>query len=644
MKSTQFSLKSLLLGNVIVIVVIMLFMSLFSDVVDIFESKTVDSRFRFRDMLGKNPEYSDAIFHVNIDNYSKKESGMALWPKEYYASLISKTAESEAEIIAMDIMFVESLDTVGNKAVGNSIMEAGNVITPYMVQFGSSEEHFSWEGMENYQDAFYFDVNPAAMSGSAHHVTELLFVPLIDIVEYSAEMGFVNIEPDIDGVVRRLPVVAEVDGRLALSFFFQALCSFLDYDIENIEVISKSQLVLSQFPSIITGEKKVIKIPLDGHGNLLVNFAGPLGIDVYPQAISAWDLLKSERSSDVSGKLVIFSDISTQAGDYSPIPLENLFPRSYLISNAVNTILSEQFIRDTPGMISSLIIGLFVIVIILMCIKFDTFKFNIGSLCVTVLYVVGVFIFFLVCGLILPLIPVIAPLGGVYLFSSVFKHSHTERHRGILEGSLRSYLSPILMAKVEENPDLLKIGGERKRISVLFSDVVGFTSFCDQADPAEVQEVLERYFKESARIIFSTDGIIDKYLGDGILAFFENPDETITSAERAIQCAIEMQKSAVELDKHYKSQNRFPFAIRVGVSTGYAKVGNIGPVEKVDYTIIGSVVNLSSRLQSFGEPGDIIIDKDTMFFIKDEYEIVALGEQSLKGFANTVKVYKVKCS
>ena len=188
---------------------------------------------------------------------------------------------------------------------------------------------------------------------------------------------------------------------------------------------------------------------------------------------------------------------------------------------------------------------------------------------------------------------------------------------------------------------MLKLGGERKRISVLFSDIAGFTSFTDQADPAEVQDVVGEYFSVMTSIVFANKGIVDKYLGDGIMAFFENPPDGVTSAQTAVKSAVEMQEKAAELDGKYKDQNRFPFSVYVGIATGYAKVGNIGPPEKVDYTVIGSVVNRASRLDSAGTAGDILMDQDTYFFVKDDYEIEDFGSHELKGFEKLVQIYRL---
>jgi len=144
-----------------------------------------------------------------------------------------------------------------------------------------------------------------------------------------------------------------------------------------------------------------------------------------------------------------------------------------------------------------------------------------------------------------------------------------------------------------------------------------------------------------AAIVFLNQGIIDKYLGDGLLAFFENEKEKVISAENAIQTAIQMQTAARELNSQWAQKIRFDLHIRIGISTGYAAVGNIGPKEKFDYTIIGSKVNMASRLQSIGGEGDIIFDEDTHSYIKDRYNTRNLGEVELKGFEHSIKAFKL---
>ena len=603
-----------------------------------FESKTVDSRFQLRHSLGMGPAYSDSLIHINIDNYSKQQSGNALWEKASYAKLIQRIGNGNPGAIACDIMFVEWGDTKDNDLLIDSIIAAGSMVSPYLLEFSETSS------AQPAPSSMAIDINPKIEFGTAPQAAGVQVVPLNELLEQSAGLGFVNMIPDQDGVIRRVPMLAELDGFLVPSIFLQALTTFLDYDLENINPISKSQVILKNFPDGFDGKPRDLVVPLDGQGNLIVNLAGPLQADIYKNSYSAWDLMQSTKQPDFSGKLVFLADISAQSnqyGDVSPVPLDSTFPRPYIWSNAASSVLNAEFILPFGNLFTVFASLLLCGVLVLASLRANTHVFSLVSIGSVIVYTATVYGLFVTMGWLLPLLPVLLSLIAVYIFTSIYRYTQIERYKGVLEGSLESYLSPVLMNRIRSNPDMLKLGGERKRITVLFSDIVNFTSFSDEADPEEIQEVLETYFSDAASIIFAEDGIIDKYMGDGILAFFENNGEEVGSAERAVKSALSMQEKATNLDKLYREQNRFPFAIRVGLATGYAKVGNIGPAEKIDYTVIGSVVNLAARLQGVGEPGDVIVDSDTFFHVKDVYKHTSLGSPELKGFSNPVEVFSV---
>ncbi|SVD86462.1 uncharacterized protein METZ01_LOCUS439316, partial [marine metagenome] len=261
-------------------------------------------------------------------------------------------------------------------------------------------------------------------------------------------------------------------------------------------------------------------------------------------------------------KLVFLADTSTQAsqyGDVSPTPVDSIFPRAYIWSNAANMLLTGALVTLAPYGLTIVIVVLLSALLVLSAWRLATLWFSAAALGILVMYAGLAFGAFAVGGYLLPVLPVLMPLVVLYLFSSVYRYAQLEHYEGVLEGSLQSYLSPRLMAQIRTDPDILKLGGARKRITVLFSDIVEFTAFSDQADPEEVQDVLETYFADAAKAIFSQDGIIDKYMGDGILTFFENDGDNITSAARAVDCALQMQAQAQELDQFYRSQNRSPF-------------------------------------------------------------------------------------
>ena len=636
MKRHTFSLKTLLIGNAVAGAAMLGLQFLFPGLMQDFELKLIDSRFEARQTLGLAPAFSDHIAHVNIDNYSKTESGQPIWEKQVYAALIEKIALSGPEAIACDIMFVDWAEKSGNEKLVQAAINAGNLVNPFLLNTGP--------GGTRAPDALGLDANPRLNPGTAPAASGILVTPFDALMEQSAGLGFANMNPDPDGVIRRVPVVMELGGTLVPSFFLQAVATQLDYDLEEIEIIDQSSIVLRNFPAFGKQASGDLVIPLDGRGNLLVNYAGPLELAVYPQSYSAWNLLTADTAADFSGKLVFLADTSSQAtefGDASPTPVASIFPRAYIWSNAANMLLTDKFITPFPYVFAIAAVLLLGTLLVLSAWRLPALWFSAAALGMLLLYVSLSFGVFAIGGYLLPVLPVLVPLLVLYLFSSVYRYVQLEHYEGVLEGSLQSYLSPRLMDQIRANPDILKLGGARKRITVMFSDLVDFTAFSDRADPEEVQDVLETYFADAAKAIFSQDGVIDKYMGDGILAFFENDGDQITSATRAVDCALAMQVRARELNELYRSQNRSSFSIRVGLATGYAKVGNIGPAEKIDYTVIGSVVNLASRLQGVGKPGDVVIDEDTCFFVKDRYPVTDLGPKDLKGFSNPIAVFSV---
>ncbi|MBT3705234.1 MAG: adenylate/guanylate cyclase domain-containing protein [Proteobacteria bacterium] len=609
---------------------------LFPGLMQDFELKLIDNRFEVRQGLGLAPAFSSRIAHVNIDNYSKTESGQPIWEKQTYAALIEKITSARPEAIACDIMFVDWVEKSGNEELVQATINAGNLVSPFLLDTNP--------GGTKAPDALGLDANPRLNPGAAPAASGILVTPFDALMEQSAGLGFANMSPDPDGIIRRVPAVMELEGTLVPSLFLQAVATQLDYDLEEIEIIDQSRIVLRNFPAHGEDALGDLEIPLDGRGNLLVNYAGPLELAVYPESYSAWNLLTADTTADFSGKLVFLANTSSQAtefGDASPTPVASIFPRAYIWANAANMLLTDKFITPLPYVFAIAAVLVLGALLVLSAWRLAALWFSVTSMGMLLLYLGLSFSVFAIGGYLLPVLPVLVPLLVLYLFSSVYRYVQLEHYEGVLEGSLQSYLSPRLMDQIRANPDILKLGGARKRITVMFSDLVDFTAFSDRADPEEVQDVLETYFANSATAIFSQDGVVDKYMGDGILAFFENDGDQITSATRAVDCALTMQARAHELNELYRSQNRSSFAIRVGLTTGYAKVGNIGPAEKIDYTVIGSVVNLASRLQGVAKPGDIVIDEDTCFFVKDRYLVTDLGPKDLKGFSNPIAVFSV---
>ena len=190
----------------------------------------------------------------------------------------------------------------------------------------------------------------------------------------------------------------------------------------------------------------------------------------------------------------------------------------------------------------------------------------------------------------------------------------------------------------------VKIGSTRKKLTVFFSDIVGFTKATDDLEPEDLSFIINTYLNKMSEITMKHGGTLDKFIGDGILAFFGDP-ETRGVKQDAIAClnmAMEMKDVMTELKERWRNSGLdFPFEVRVGIATGYCTVGNFGSESRMDYTILGRTVNLASRLESIAQPGTILVSHETQTLIADSYECIAQEPVELKGFDKPINTYTV---
>ncbi len=204
------------------------------------------------------------------------------------------------------------------------------------------------------------------------------------------------------------------------------------------------------------------------------------------------------------------------------------------------------------------------------------------------------------------------------------------------------YVSHQLVDGILSDPDEIKLGGERRKVSILFADIRGFTSMAERMKPEEVVDLLNTYLSALSEIVFRFEGTLDKYIGDCVMAVFGAPISHYNDAERATITAIEMMKYVDEINKKRKKEGLAEVAIGVGLSTGYVISGNMGSVDRMDYTVIGDVVNIAARLEGLAGKGQILMTKDVYEEVKYVVEAVFLDSINVKGRAESVEVYEVK--
>jgi adenylate cyclase len=213
--------------------------------------------------------------------------------------------------------------------------------------------------------------------------------------------------------------------------------------------------------------------------------------------------------------------------------------------------------------------------------------------------------------------------------------------RILLRDTLSRYVSPAMTEEILKNPETLQLGGQRRHVSVLFADIKGFTSLSEKMDPAEVVEMLNHYFTQMVDLVFEHQGTLDKFLGDGLMAFFGAPLEVPQAASQAVACAIAMQQRLHAL----KQEGVTPIqGLWVGVNTGEAIVGNIGSARRMDFTIIGDVVNVAARLLEVGreQEASIVIGESTYREVEGNFTLNPGPSVVLRGRQETTVSYLVE--
>jgi len=217
----------------------------------------------------------------------------------------------------------------------------------------------------------------------------------------------------------------------------------------------------------------------------------------------------------------------------------------------------------------------------------------------------------------------------------------TQQKRKELRDTLQRYVSFNVVEQLISNPDELRLGGSRRKVSVLFSDIQGFTSLLAVKEPEEIIQQLNEYLTEMTNLIFSFGGMVDKFVGDAIIGIFgalgEQPDDTAN----AVRCAIAMQKKLCELQAAWRAHQAPVFASRIAVNTGEVIMGNVGSPQRMDFTAIGEPVNVASRLQAVANAGSVVICAGCYEEVKDLLEVKDLGAIALKGMPQPVTVYEV---
>jgi adenylate cyclase len=223
---------------------------------------------------------------------------------------------------------------------------------------------------------------------------------------------------------------------------------------------------------------------------------------------------------------------------------------------------------------------------------------------------------------------------------NAYRYTNEQREKDRLRSKFECYFAPPLLEKIIKGPSKLQTS-DKKTLTVLFSDISGFTSWCTTKSPEEIRHTLNEYFNEMTKIVFNYEGTIDKFMGDGMMVFFGDPIDQPDHALRAVKTAIEMQKKARLLKTRWEVEGGLSLQLRIGINMGEMFVGNMGSESRLEYTVIGSNVNISQRLENLAPIGGILVSEAVYESVKDHVSAKFHGNVQVKGISQSLRVYTI---
>lgn len=427
---------------------------------------------------------------------------------------------------------------------------------------------------------------------------------------------------DRDGVVRKVPaqIIVKDDSKPAISI--ASLQLFGRKDVKFIEAGGASLLYL--------GGKKI-----------LLEKAGVFRPEFIPyekfKRISFKDILSGRTGFDSFRNKIVLIGINLPNWGLQylyPQDKQRLSSSLVLQASIINSLLNESIFSRPP---ESIFIFLIVFIVFVLAVIFA----RTNVLASAVIALVSVFFWFGISFLLytkyILVDSVIVPLSILLSFAFVHALLHAEeaREKLMVESIFSRYLKPEIVQKIVENPEkaLESLKGTTREATVLFADIRGFTSFCENKKPEEVVKKLNSIFEKATEVIFSEDGMIDKFIGDGIMVLFNVPDDQNDHADRAVRTAIKIMEAMKEMGEG--------LVFGIGINSGEVVAGNIGSSKRMEYTAIGDTVNTASRICSVAKGGEILISEETKLRLKGDFLLEEAGEWSLKGKSGKIKLYRV---
>ena len=566
---------------------------------------------------------SDQVILLNIGEESLGVFGQYPFPRQQYAQLISDLRKANAGMIGFTIMFPEADRFGGDEVFASWVKDNGIILSQDADNSGRSAK------------APYVGTAVFGTGDPLNHVIRYkgLVTNIPEIEAGAWGHGLINAMPEVDGVVRRIPLISQINDELYPSFALETIRVLNEKISYTVKVgdLGLEEIILRPF-----------RIPTDVNGSIWINPTYRFQDIEY----------NGEPLPDLQGKTVLVG--LTAKGLASQIPTSQGLKSAHQIQGSVlQTIMNEDLITR-PLWADILEIGLSLIGALL--IVGAVYYLPIWSSGLTFFAVVGLSVYGALFswsefGYLLDIsYPVILYI--LTFTSASFNNFYKQfMMRQQIKKQFGTYLSPDMVYMLQKDPSLLTLGGERKEMSFLFMDICGFTPISEyyknKDDPEGLVELVNEFLDAMTKIILNNGGTIDKYMGDCIMAFWNAPIPCENHAEMAVKSALEIEEKTIELKEIYSARGLPDINVGTGVNTGDCIVGNMGSESRFDYSVIGDAVNLAARLEATAARHEYveyktIISSFTRDQLPESYICEDIGNIKVKGKDELITIYSPK--
>ena len=589
-------------------------------IVQFLENKTYDIRFLLRGERDPGPE----IVIVGIDEKSLREIGRWPWPRITLAKLLQKMADQEPAVIGVDIIFSEPELSQGERALEHikGVLKEKKVLDDDLLKIITDLENAA--SPDQQLGKVLFDYGHAVLpigllvrsseveSGKSSEIADALYdfsfmrvkeqpfqlpilakrslLPVDDVLDGVASMGHVFTFYDQDGAIRLEPMYlkmgsSETDELYIPSFGLEIAREYIGLDKQQVQLLAGSAVVV---------DDQVI--PTDITGRILINFAGPSQTF---KTISALDVMQGKENI-LKDKIVMLGMTALGTTDihvtpFSRIPgvekqaavIENILHNNFMVREELTKIMSAGFI----------FFGALLLVFLLPRTK--AWVSALGTVFLLAVYLTVTQYLFVYHRVWVDLLMPLATILFLYTSMIGYRFFKEEARSREIRKMFSSYTTKKVVDELLDHPEMALLGGVHREVTVSFSDVRSFTTFCESRSPEDVISSLNEFLSAMTDVIFSWDGTLDKFVGDEIMAFWGAPAVQKNHGILAFCCSLGMMDKIVEMKTDWIRRGLEPLDIGIGLNSGDVVVGNIGCAgKKMDYTIIGDTVNLGARVEA----------------------------------------------